>query len=63
MNKHIQSDEVSSQENKTPGRPKPSGSRQQTRPGQNAQTGSHKTDDELTRRTGSAAPLKPPGAK
>ena len=44
-------------------RPKETGSRQQTHPGQNSQTGSPKTDREYSRGGGADAAPKPPGAK
>jgi hypothetical protein len=44
----------------TPGRPKDSGSRQQTHPDQNSQSGSPQLDRELTRRNPSAQPRKAP---
>ncbi len=50
-------------DNSTPGKPKESGSRQQSHEGQNAQTGSPHADRELTRRGGTGDGPKPPGAK
>ena len=47
----------------SPGRPKESGSRQQSHPGQSSQTGSPHTDREHTHKGGTAAGPKPPGAK
>ncbi len=44
----------------TPGRPKDSGSRQQTQPDQNSQSGSPRLDRELTRRN--PAPKHPRGS-
>jgi hypothetical protein len=50
-------------ESATPGKPKDSGSRQQTQADQNSQTGSPRLDREHTERGGSATAPKPPGAK
>jgi hypothetical protein len=48
----------------TPGRPKDSGSRQQTHPGQGLNSGSPSFDRETAQRTGpSRVPLKPPETK
>lgn len=47
----------------TPGRPKESGSRQQTYPDQGAQTGSPELDEEMTRRGAPALPTKQSGGK
>jgi hypothetical protein len=48
----------------TPGKPKDSGSRQQTQPDQGSQTGSPELDESITRRGGARpVPTKPPGAK
>lgn len=47
----------------TPGKPKDSGSRQQTHQGQSTQTGSARADREHTRRGGAGPGAKPPGAK
>ena len=47
----------------TPGKPKESGSRQQTHPEQSTQTGSPHTDRKHTRRGGADSGPKPPGAK
>jgi hypothetical protein len=47
----------------TPGKPKDSGSRQQSHPGQSTQTGSTTADQEHTRRGGAGAGAKPPGPK
>jgi hypothetical protein len=47
----------------TPGKPKDSGSRQQTHREQSTQTGSAPADQEHTRRGGAGAGAKPPGAK
>lgn len=50
-------------ESATPGKPKDSGSRQQTHPDQNSQTGSPSLDRKHTDRSGTTPPPKPPGAK
>jgi hypothetical protein len=47
----------------TPGRPKSSGSRQQTLPEQSVQSGSPSTDDKMTQGSGGPVPWKPAGAK
>ncbi len=47
----------------TPGRPKPTGSRQQTHPDQNTQTGSAQSDKEFTNQTHLAEQFKQSGAK
>jgi hypothetical protein len=51
-------------ESATPGRPKDSGSRQQTHPGQVLNSGSPSFDKEASQRTDSKpVPLKPPATK
>jgi hypothetical protein len=50
-------------ESATPGKPKDSGSRQQTHKDQSSQTGSPQSDREHSDRGGSATAPKPPGAK
>jgi hypothetical protein len=47
----------------TPAKPKDSGSRQQSHPGQSTQTGSTEADRENTRRGGAGNGAKPPGPK
>lgn len=47
----------------TPGKPKESGSRQQSHPGQSTHTGSPAADREHTERGGAGPGPKPPGAK
>lgn len=47
----------------TPGKPKDSGSRQQSHPGQSTQTGSTEADREHTRHGGAGGGAKPPGPK
>lgn len=47
----------------SPGKPKESGSRQQSHPGQSSQTGSPRTDQEHTRKGGAGSGPRPPGAK
>ncbi len=49
--------------NQTPAKPKESGSRQQTHPGQSTNTGSPEADREHTNRGGADGGPKPPGAK
>ncbi len=51
-------------ESVTPGRPRDSGSRQQTHPGQALNSGSPSFDKESTQRTNpNSVPLKPPESK
>lgn len=53
-----------SSEATTPGRPKDSGSRQQTQPNQQTQSGSAELDRQSSRKNGAEPPLiKPAGAK
>jgi hypothetical protein len=47
----------------SPGKPKESGSRQQSHPGQSSQTGSPHADREHTRKGGAGSGPKLPGAK
>jgi hypothetical protein len=47
----------------TPGRPDEASSRQQKHPNQSAHTGSKSLDKESAKKSGSAVPEKPPGAK
>jgi hypothetical protein len=47
----------------TPGKPKDSGSRQQSHQGQSTQTGSSTADHEHTRHGGAGPGARPPGAK
>jgi hypothetical protein len=61
--KHRRSPPSAPGESATPGKPKDSGSRQQTYPDQNSQTGSPTLDRKHTDRGGTAPPPKPPGAK
>lgn len=51
-------------QDETPGKPTPSGSRQQTHTNQSSQSGSPAADRELTQRSGAhSTPTKPAGAK
>jgi hypothetical protein len=47
----------------TPGRPKSTGSRQQTHPDQKSQTGSAESDKDFTEQTGLSEQFKQPGTK
>ena len=61
--KHSDSRSGGSGESMTPGRPKDSGSRQQTHAGQISQTGSPSADREHTEHSGKSTATKPLGAK
>jgi len=56
-------DKAAQQDSETPAKPKDSGSRQQTHPGQSTQTGAPQSDREHTQRGGAGGGAKPPGAK
>jgi hypothetical protein len=56
-------DDVNQDSDPTPGRPKSTGSRQQTHPDQRTQTGSAQSDKEFSDATGLSEKFKQPGSK